>query len=345
MEMRNSRTRISRTATAAVFLAALAWIAAAQTSGVPADRWYKGNLHTHTVNSDGDTSPDGVVRWYKEHRYDFLSLTDHNFFTETEGLNSVFGAKGKFLLLPGEEVTSGYSGKPIHVNALDVRSLIEPATGISVIDTIQQNVDRIHAAGSLASLNHPNFGWAVTSDELRQVSGLKLFEVYNGHPTVNNQGGGGRPGLEEMWDSLLTAGRRINGIAVDDAHHFKTLGQGYSKPGRGWVMVKAAELSVASVRAALENGDFYASTGPVLEEVERLPNGLRLSLPQEGTTRFTTQFIGANGQVLATAVEANPEYRLKAGEPYVRAVVTDSNGWKAWVQPVFAGCSGGGPCN
>ncbi|MDA0204304.1 MAG: CehA/McbA family metallohydrolase [Acidobacteria bacterium] len=333
--MRNRRTWIARTAIATAFLAALAWMATAQT-GVPAGHWYKGNLHTHTINSDGDTSPDDVVRWYKEHRYDFLSLTAHNFLTETGGLSGVFGAKGKFLLLPGEEVTSRYSGKPIHINALDVRSLIEPATGTSVVDTIQQNVDRIHAANSLASLNHPNFGWAITTDELRQVNGLKLFEVYNGHPTVNNQGGGGQPGLEEMWDSLLTAGRRIHGIAVDDAHHFKTLGQGYSNPGRGWVMVKAAELSVATVRAALENGDFYASTGVVLEDAERLPNGLRLRLPQTGTTRFTTQFIGANGEVLATSIDAAPEYRLKAGQPYVRAVVTDSNGWQAWVQPVFA---------
>ena len=325
---------VARTAAAAC-LTGLAWMAAAQT-GVPAGRWYKGNLHTHTINSDGDTAPDDVVRWYKEHRYDFLSLTDHNFLTETEGLSSVFGAKGKFLLLPGEEVTSGYSGKPIHVNALDVRSFIEPAMGSSVVDTIQQNVDRIHAANSLASLNHPNFRWAITVDEMRQISGLKLFEVYNGHPTVNNQGGGGSPGLEEMWDSLLTAGRRINGIAVDDAHHFKTLGQGYSNPGRGWVMVQAAELSVAGVRTALENGDFYASTGVVLEEVARLPNGLRLRLPQADTTRFITQFIGANGAVLAASIDAAPEYRLNAGEPYVRAVVTDSNGWKAWVQPVFA---------
>jgi hypothetical protein len=335
MDMLDHRTRIARTATAAAFLATLAWMATAQTSA-PTGRWFKGNLHTHTINSDGDTSPDGVVRWYKEHRYDFLSLTDHNFLTETAGLSGVFGARDKFLLVPGEEVTSGYDGKPIHINALDVRSLIDPIRGASVVDTLQQNVDRIHAAGSLASVNHPNFGWAITTGELRQINGLKLFEVYNGHPTVNNQGGGGKPGLEEMWDSLLTAGRRIHGIAVDDAHHFKTLGQGYSNPGRGWVMVRAGELSVAAVRGALESGDFYSSTGVVLEDVQRLPNGLRLRMPQTGTTLFTTQFIGANGEVLATSTDSAPEYSLKSGQPYVRAVVTDSNGWKAWVQPVFA---------
>jgi hypothetical protein len=59
--------------------------------------WYKGNTHTHTINSDGDTSPDEVVRWYKEHGYNFLVLSDHNFLTEVAGLNSIFGATEKFL--------------------------------------------------------------------------------------------------------------------------------------------------------------------------------------------------------------------------------------------------------
>ena len=67
---------------------------------------YKGNLHTHTLNSDGDSTPDEVVRWYREHGYDFLVLTDHNFVTEVDGLNAVQGAPGKFLVVRGEEVTS-----------------------------------------------------------------------------------------------------------------------------------------------------------------------------------------------------------------------------------------------
>ena len=62
-------------------------------------QWYKGNTHTHTINSDGDSTPDEVVRWYKEHRYHFLVLTDHNFLTEVKGLNSIFAAREQFLNL------------------------------------------------------------------------------------------------------------------------------------------------------------------------------------------------------------------------------------------------------
>jgi hypothetical protein len=69
-------------------------------------RWFKGNLHTHTLNSDGDSTPEEVVRWYREHGYDFLVLTDHNFLTAVDGLNAVQGAPGKFLVVRGEEVTT-----------------------------------------------------------------------------------------------------------------------------------------------------------------------------------------------------------------------------------------------
>lgn len=40
--------------------------------------WWKGNLHTHSFWSDGDAFPEVVAAWYKEHGYQFLSMTDHN---------------------------------------------------------------------------------------------------------------------------------------------------------------------------------------------------------------------------------------------------------------------------
>jgi hypothetical protein len=308
----------------------------AQTAPEREWRWFKGNLHTHTINSDGDSAPDAVARWYKEHRYNFLVLTDHDYLTEPEGLNALFAARDKFLLIPGEEVSARHDGKPIHINAFDLSATVLPLGGNSILDTIQKNVDAIRQAGGMPSLNHPNFHWAVRPDELRQVNGLKLFEVYNGHPAVNNWGGGGFESLDEMWDAVLTAGREVYGVAVDDAHHFKSLGPRYSNPGRGWVMVKARELSARSVLDALESGDFYSSTGVELEEVERMDRGLRLKLSEANQTRYTTEFVGAEGKVLSRTFDNPAEYRLKAGEAYVRATVTDSNGNQAWVQPVFA---------
>ena len=93
-------------------------------------RWYKGNTHTHTLNSDGDSTPDDVVRWYREHGYQFLVLTDHNFVTSVDGLNALHGADERFLVIRGEEVTSRSGDKPIHVNGLDVERRVEPPRAV-----------------------------------------------------------------------------------------------------------------------------------------------------------------------------------------------------------------------
>ena len=212
-----------------------------QVTGAGTARWYKGNLHTHTLSSDGDSTPDEVVRWYREHGYDFVVLTDHNLITEVDTLNAPQGAPGRFLVVRGEEVTSRVGDKPIHVNGFDLRRLVEPPLATTVVTTVQRMVDGIREANGVPSVNHPNFGWAISADELASVQRSRLFELYNGHPLVNNQGGGGVPGLEEVWDRLLSSGKLIYGIAVDDAHHFKRPWEpAASSPGHGWVYVHSA---------------------------------------------------------------------------------------------------------
>src|SRR5688572_27388694 len=106
----------------------------------PPQRWFKGNTHTHTVNSDGDSTPDEVTRWYREHGYQFLVLTDHNYLTSVEGLNAVHGAADKFLVIAGEEVTSTAQTKPVHVNGLAVESLVVPPKAATIRETLQQSV-------------------------------------------------------------------------------------------------------------------------------------------------------------------------------------------------------------
>ena len=75
-------------------------------------QWFKGNTHTHTLNSDGDSTPDDVVRWYREHRYQFLVLTDHNFLTDVEALQALHGASDRFLVIRGEEISDKFGEAP-----------------------------------------------------------------------------------------------------------------------------------------------------------------------------------------------------------------------------------------
>lgn len=298
--------------------------------------WYKGNTHTHTINSDGDSTPDEVVRWYREHGYNFLVLSDHNYLTETDGLNSVFGAANKFLLIRGEELTDEFQKKPIHINGLNVKELVRPQHGESLAATIQNDVNAIRRADGVPHINHPNFHWAFGVNELKAVKNYRLLEIYNGHPQVNNLGGGGLPGLEAMWDDILSAGMVVYGIAVDDAHNFKTPGdKTKSTPGHGWVMVRASSLNAADILQALEQGEFYASTGVTLREYSADKKEIKIQIAEEINSKYTVQFIGQWGKVLKESATSTAVYTFKGDEAYVRAKIIESNGKAAWTQPVF----------
>ena len=307
----------------------------------PQGTWWKGNLHAHTLNSDGDSTPDDVVRWYREHGYHFVAITDHNYLTSVDGLNSIHGAAGKFLVVRGEEVTDRFGDKPIHVNGFNPDSFISTPGGASVVATVQNMVDAIREARGVPSINHPNFGWAITGDELGQVERTRLFEVFNGHPLVNNLGGGGVPGLEETWDRMLSSGKLLYGIAVDDAHYFKRPEDKFApRPGTRWVHVRSAALEPRALVESLERGDFYASTGVEVQSLEVSPTSMRVVIKTIPTSKYRIQFIGRQGRVLAEMTSTAATYAFKGDEGYVRAKVIESNGKVAWVQPVPVGPSG-----
>jgi hypothetical protein len=308
----------------------------------PGARWLKGNTHAHTTMSDGDSPPEVVARWYRSHGYHFLVLSDHNVFTDPRTLSGLVDST--FLLIPGEELTTSFRTRPVHVNGLNIPGEIGPRTDTTLVGTIQRNVDAVREARGVPHINHPNFRWAFGYQELRQVRNDRLFEIFNGHPLVHNVGGGGMPGLEEIWDLLLTDGKRMYGIAVDDAHHFQgEFAPGRSNPGRGWVMVRASRLDAGEIVEALDEGRFYASTGVELDDVVVEPASLTIRIRQRGDFRYTTEFIGSGGRVLSRSDSTVAVYRLTGDEQYVRARVTDSMGAVAWVQPVWVREGNGEP--
>jgi hypothetical protein len=299
-------------------------------------RWFKGNTHTHTTESDGDSPPDEVARWYRAHGYDFLVLSDHNVLTSVDALNALHGKDSRFLLIKGEEVTDRFDGKPIHVNGLDVAEKVEPQKGVSVADVLQRNIDAIRRVRGVPHINHPNFGWALSVEELQRVRNNRLLEIYNGHPMVNNVGGGGVPGLEQAWDAILSSGTLLYGIAVDDAHTFKDPGNpAVAGPGRGWVMVRADALEPRAILAALEDGGFYASTGVELTDYTVTAQTMTVVVKKDAWAKYRIQFIGTGGRLLHEALDSPAEYTFRGDEGYVRAKVLESNGRVAWCQPVL----------
>jgi hypothetical protein len=197
-------------------------------------------------------------------------------------------------------------------------------------------VDAVRAASGVPHINHPNYEWVITADDLKQVQNNKLFEIYNGHPLVNNLGGGGVLGLEEVWDIILTSGKLLYGLAVDDAHTFKQpWNRNSARPGQGWVMVRAPRLSTDEILAAMERGDFYASTGVELSDYQVNDKEMKITIKQEGSSKYRVQFIGAGGRMLKEEIASPATYQFRGDETYVRAKVIESNGRFAWIQPVW----------
>ena len=303
-------------------------------------RWYRGNIHAHTSRSDGDASPDSVIDWYRRHGYDFLVLSDRQPLTLPEGPAGTRCPRGP-LLIPGEEVSVRINeGRTaVHINAIGISRLVRPACCGDVVSTLQANVDAVRAAGGIACINHPNYTWAFDHRAIAQVTGASLLEVFNGHPWVNQHGAPGRPSCEEIWDGVLGAGKVIFGVATDDSHHYKDFASSQANPGRGWVVVRAEELTAQAIVEALASGEFYASTGVVLAEVESTQQYISVRIEAERDFVYATSFLGRGGVTCAEVVGAEATYVMRGDEGYVRAVVKSSCGPKAWTQPVVLGGS------
>ena len=381
----------------------------------PELRWWKGNLHTHSLWSDGDQFPEMIADWYLEHGYNFLALTDHNVLSEgmrwmsfksivarsdsgildryrnrfgnawveTRGkpdsenfqirlkpldeFRNLLEQRDQFILIPAEEISDSAEGKPVHINATNLAEAIQPAGGATIRETMQNNLrailehEKSHGREVLPHLNHPNFHYAVTAEDLAAVISERFFEVYNGHPGVNQLGDHTHPSVERIWD-LVNAIRRTTlnvppllGIATDDSHEYH--GKPGSRPGRGWVMVRSRYLTPEHLIRAMKRGDFYASSGVTLKDVQfdSKSRTLVIKIQPQPKTTFRTDFIATLkpdeknkeeriGIRVASSDDLSPSYQMTGNELYVRAVITSSlphndqsfkdQKQQAWTQPV-----------
>ena len=330
-------------------MVAAASIASAQAA--PADlRWFRGNTHTHTLNSDGDSPPDVVVRWYRENGYQFVVITDHEYLTDVAPLNALLGATGRFLVVAGQEVTQILPDsthpdrrRQGHVNAINVSRVVMPQGGGSLAESYARNLAAITAAGGMPQVNHPNWRWSVRLSDMLGLPDSTLFEIRNGHPGINNLGGSdaagnAAPSPEALWDSLLTRGKVMFGVGTDDSHYFtRPWDRTAPRPGQAWIVVRAAALTPDALVRAMRRGEFYASTGVTLIDYRADAKRISLTISQRAgeDTRFRTEFLGSGGRVLGSVNGLSASYDIRGDEGYVRARVTDSNGYGAWTQPIM----------
>ena len=296
--------------------------------------WYKGNTHTHTTNSDGNELPRRVVRWYLDHEYNFLVLSDHSYRTNTKYLDT--DTNDDFILIPGEEVTDKAENKPVHLVAIGIKYLVKEQHGNTILETLQNDIDAINAAGGIAQINHPNWRFSFDEHALSQVKNCSLVEIYNISKDCNNYAAGGAPSVENIWDKVLTSGKLLYGVISDDTHDY--LGEfsaDKSPPGRGWIMVRAKVLTPEAITSSLTNGDFYATIGVILKDIRVTHKDYTVEIEPWGDAKYTTQFIGKNGKILKEDYNTKAVYTFTGDEGYVRAKVICSSGDSAITQPVF----------
>lgn len=293
----------------------------------------KGNVHTHTSESDGDHPPEDVYAWYRDHGYNFLAVTDHNKRTDPNRYRGV--ERPGFVLIPGEEVTLKGAGTHVHVNALCHRHRIGGRKLRTVEDALRWAVARINEQGGIALINHPNFYWAFGAESLPAASRGRMLEIWSGHPKVYSDGDWRHPSVESMWDTALSRGMEFAATAVDDMHNLRAE-QDWRKagPGRGWVEVFARSANEQEICNSLRQGGFIASNGVRLGRITVRGDTMSvLPLAPGGTV----EWIGAGGTVLARQNvdrwgRKPNAYRLRGGEDYVRARITAPDGAKAWTQ-------------
>lgn len=288
-------------------------------------RWFKGNLHTHSLNSDGNLTVKQLTSLYRSCGYDFLSITDHGVLTVTEGLSTP-----RFLLIPGEEVSVGASGAgtSLHIVALNITTELPVEEGDRG-ESPQRVIDLIRESGGEAVIAHPYWS-GLTFNDLIGLGGYLGLEVFNTvcDLTINR-------GLSNVhWDNLLTAGRRLLGFGVDDAHSKTREGLPSDSCG-AWIRVKAESLTVDRLMASIRRGLFYSSTGPEIKNIHIGGDEISVSTSPAKTISFVSnatlgERYTAEGDCLVEAA-----YTLRGGESYVRIESSDKYGRTAWSNPIY----------
>ena len=217
---------------------------------------------------------------------------------------------GKFLLLPGVELTQSLNGVDVHLNYINLPLALRSITGAGIVkivsepltisELIASNATEVARAASnqqspfLLMLNHPFWRYYnIVPQNLIDCPDIRFFEVTNNgssfapHPQAPNYT------VEQFWD-VVNAFRRIQGkpllygIGSEDTHVYDA-----KHVGDAWMMVRATELTPKKLLAAIHRGDCYASNGVLLEDVDFsvTDNTLRVAVKAEPGVNYRIHFI------------------------------------------------------
>ena len=289
-------------------------------------RFYKGNLHTHSTNSDGVLQAGEVCRRYRERGYDFICLSDHflpvydfpvtdTSAHRTSGFTTIIGAE--------VHVPSTLFGEKWHLLANGLPLDFEPPRAG---ESAAQLAARCAQAGAFVSIVHPEW-YGLGEEDALGIDAAHAMEVYNHGSALTSDRGGGWG----LLDQMLGRGRRLHALACDDAHF--AIDDAFG----AWVMVQAEAREPEALVAALKAGHYYSSTGPEIHAIRFEGDEVEV----ECSPAVAVYALGKGSRSIQVLGHDLQRVRLphsKLGkESYRRIVVADALGRKAWSNAFWPG--------
>jgi len=293
--------------------------------------WLRCALHAHTTRSDGELSPDELVRHYERAGFDVLAITDHWVRTEAESTD-------RLLVIPSSELSCVLPGEADgHLLAYGIDE--DPLEFVRTRPDLARAAAWVAEHGGVAYLAHP-YWTGVAPSGLSLGDGVAGLEVYNAGCELET----GRGLSTVHWDDLLERGEHCLGIAADDSHH------GDLDSRFAWVWARVVERSPAAVLESLATGAFYSSTGPLVHELSVADGAVEVRCsPCQRVTLCTRRQRGSSvsagssgylhrgeilseseaGEITAAHLERPP------GAYFGRLEVVDAQGRKAWTNPLW----------
>lgn len=305
-------------------------------------KFYKANMHAHTVQSDGQNTPEEVKSIFMDKGYSVVAYTDHNVFLDRSELcdESFVALNGVELDINGRNFGSGwltmetchinfiakeqdnlecpyYNERYLYVNAPKYRDLMKR-------DEQTVNFERKYTPECISEMllggqkkgfytiyNHPT-GSLERFPIYSKYENMNAMEIYNGVWCNDSH----------VYDDMLSLGKRIHCVGGDDSHSLG--GSGFS-----WTMIKAERLGYREIMQALENGNFYASQGPSIYELY-VEDGVMHIKTSDAQAIFFSTAARSSGRRYVRAEEGQylnqAEFKVLPESKYVRVIVVGPDG-------------------
>ncbi|WP_306319558.1 MULTISPECIES: CehA/McbA family metallohydrolase [unclassified Streptomyces] len=268
--------------------------------------WLRGELHSHSLHSDGSADLPTLLDAARAAGLDFLAVSDHYTSSHWAQLTSLEeqGAADGLVLLRSIELTSHFGHANLHGLTRWPGTYVD-AEGWDFADAARD----VHDQGGLVGVNHPFSGRQAWRRDDHTWDDIDLLEIDNFGQGANNDAAVG------LWDRLLAAGHHITGVAGTDCHHPR---KPEHRLGQVTTHVRA-EPTREGIIGALRAGDAYVSRGA----------GLRLAAHTDGGGRC-----GMGGSVPLDGGPLHLDVHLDTPRPAVLFVLRGGLLWH--MEPVDA---------